>query len=220
MEIVIDRADQIDTLQYRVALHEILPKDQIRLFVQVRALVATAIEEPQGTFITRIHAALEDFAASKWTLAELDVRPDETEGYERVTVSAWTTLRAEDNHNLEQRARAASRPGLTLAEPAVQPTLSRDKVAETVSRLSERILRQVSEQAAHYSQLTQRSWRIGHIEFGARDESSDRNRPRSLKGAYRQDETDPFQLPEDFSLTGAERISVVANVVLKAPVAR
>lgn len=217
MQIVIDGADKIDTLQYRVALHEILPKDQIRLTVQIRALIEAGVNDDQQALITRIYAALADFTDANWTLAEIERRPDDTTGYERVTVAAWATVRPEDNRNLEQRARAASRPGLTLAEPKVQPSLSPEKVATTVRVLSERILRQVTEQAQTYSELTRRAWRIGHIEFGTRSEGQYRQQ-RTLKGAYREDESDPFEIPEDFRLTGAERVSVVGEVVLKAAV--
>lgn len=143
MDILIDRADRIDTLQYRLALHAIFPKDQIRLSVQVRALVAATEDPDQSALLARIHDALPDFAKSPWTLAQ----------FER------------------------------------------------------RILVQIATQADKYSALMKRTSRIRHVELCARGDDQERA-PRSLKGAYRQHEADPFQIPEDF------RLPVVASVML------
>lgn len=53
-------------------------------------------------------------------------------GYERVQLQAVTRVSAAENHNLDERANAASREGLKLSEPVVSYGLSSDKIGEVV----------------------------------------------------------------------------------------
>ena len=53
-------------------------------------------------------------------------------GYERVQLQAVTRVSAAENHNLDERANAASREGLKLSEPVVSYELSSDKIGEVV----------------------------------------------------------------------------------------
>ena len=103
-----------------------------------------------------------------------------------------------------------------MREPRVSYALTSQRVNETVEELRRRIVEDAKRQIMEFDQLTGRNWRIGEITFGICD---NRSEVRSGKGAYRVSDdaiADLFSEADDAGMTSAERISLVAEVTLRA----
>lgn len=206
----------VDTLRYRVHAQITLAQQDIRVLVSITALVSDR-EADQTLIHQRIHTALREFISADWVLSRIQ-REGETAGYERIQLQASARVSPEENHRLEERARRASREGLTLAGPQVDYSLPALRISEAVQQLREQILRDVQLQAGRFREVTGRDWRLGDVEFGVETGSWSEER-RSGKGAYRSDEARFLSRDSDEDeaaiLTGAERIMLIANVALK-----
>jgi hypothetical protein len=210
--VVIDEPHLIDTLRFRVQVEKSLAQETVRVSVRVLAIVRGS-DRDSDALERRIHAALDDFIAAPWRLSRIE-RKAEAAGYERVLLNAVTRVPAAENHNLVERAGAASREGLKLDEPVVSYGLSSDKIGEVVDELRLAALARVQTQVEKISRQTGRAWRIGDVLFGA----SDGYRATS-KGAYRDDNIGHILdgLDEETPvLQGAERVVLLAAVTLKA----
>jgi hypothetical protein len=78
--------------------------------------------------------------------------------------------------------------------------------------LREEILVEIGQQLAGFQRATGRVWRIGDVEFGV-ETTPDFERLRTRKGAYREPGDEDAGVA---SQTGAERITLIAAVVLKS----
>lgn len=214
MSLVLDQPHLIDTLRYKVFVHRRATQDQVRVTVQVTALVKTS-DRDHSALEKRIHATLKIFIASEWTFARIERSSDAT-GYERVSLVAGTRIPATENYDLEARSRAASTEGLAISNPNVSYAVTRDYADVVVAELMEEILAKATAQAGAFSLKTGREWRIGDVEFGVADMSS--GATRTSKGAYRDDSEAGMPAFEATSggLSGVERIWLMANVTLKA----
>jgi hypothetical protein len=217
MDVVIDQPHLIDTLRYRVMAHKTLAQEDVRMLAQVVALVRPA-ERDQPALDRRIREALAAFIDADWTFSRIE-RQGEA-GYERVTLTVSARVKAAENYDLAERARRASREGLTIGMPRADYSLSRERIDTVFDELRLEILRRIGEQAQAISAATGRAWRLGDVAFGA--EAGVLGRAATAKGAYR-DEGDALfaaidDVDPDRALAGAERITLVAAVVLKSAV--
>ena len=216
MTYVPEQCPDVDTLRYRAHAQMILAQEDIRVLVSITALVSDR-EAGQADIHQRIHAALKEFVAADWILSRIQ-REGETAGYERIQLQASARVSPDENHRLEERARRASREGLTLASPQVDYALPARRINEAVQKLREQILRDVQHQTERFREVTGRHWRLGDVEFGVETGSWSEER-RSGKGSYRSDEAKFLSRDNDEDeaaiLTGAERIMLIANVTLK-----
>lgn len=216
MELVIDQPHLVDTLRFQLQAWRALPQDDIRVSVGVTALVPSADSDRAG-LERRIREALGKLAETNWTFTRIE-REEDTAGYERVTLRASTRLPAIENWNLPERARAASGEGIALSSPEVSYALSGDKVDAAVKELRTQLFRLAAQQAKSFSEASGREWRVGDMEFGVPNLDRERAR-RTGKGAY-SDEDSSIELASlsdaPAGVTGGERISLLAAVVLKA----
>lgn len=210
MDTTMSHPHKIDTLRYRVTGQATLPQETVRISVTISALVASS-DADQAGLLARIRRALGAFIAAEWHIGQVARSPDAS-GFERVTVFAHTRVTHTENHNLAERARLASREGLALSPPDVDYAVPAAAVTSAVQALRESILAQVAEHIVGYERVTGRAWRLGDVEFGV-EMALDSDRLRTRKGAYRG----PSDGESDFEgLTGAERLTLTAEVVLKA----
>ena len=220
MPLVLDHPHLTDTLRYRVLARKVLPQGDVKMAVPVIALVQAG-DRDQAALEKRIREALESVVAAKWGFSHI-VREADATGYERVRLVAMARVGAAENWNLAARARAASREGLQVGTPKVDYTLSREKVDAAFEELRLEILKRAEAHAADLSRAGGRTWRVGDIAYGVTDPDSFGGRV-SPKGAYR-DETEAIFAEMDAeegdgeAMAGAERISLVAAVTLKAAV--
>ena len=199
-----------DTLRYRVQVERTLTQDDVRVSVDVIALVS-ATGHDRHALDNRIREALDRFITADWTFSTVQ-RVGEAVGYERVTLRANTRLPIAEIWNLEERARSASREGLALSSPKVNYSLPATKVSAVMQELRMAALAEVESHLVEFKRRTGLPWRIGDIRFGVSDEYS--FRAQSSKGAYRSPGDEPYDDLES-GLRGAERIALIAEVVLK-----
>ncbi len=221
MDLVIDQPHLIDTLRYRVVAYKTLVHEDVRVTVQVIALERIAARDP-ASFERSIREALNAFIPAEWTFSRLERKGEA--GYERVSGQAYARVRAAENFDLAERARLASREGLTLNFPSVDYALSRERIDAVFDDLRLEILGRVAAQASAISQATGRPWRRRDVAFGS--EAGALGRAATVKGAYRDHDGLAFsQMLEEGEpepervLTGAERITLVASVLLKSAAA-
>lgn len=216
MELVIDQPHLIDTLRFRLQAARTLSQQDIRLATVVTALVPAAENDPVA-LERRIRETLSRVVKTDWTFTRIE-RDAEAAGYERIQLKASARVPVAENWNLVERMRAASRDGIALSAAEVSYALSSEKVDAAVEALRLDILRLAADQAAKMSEASGRRWRVGDIEFGTAGLAQD-SRRRTGKGAY-ADSDDSLEmlalLDTPMGVTGGERITLVAQVTLKA----
>jgi hypothetical protein len=206
-----------DTLRFRLQAQQIVHQEDARISVEVHALVSTA--QPEGEPLEqRIRAALNTFIRSDWSFSSIR-RVGDAVGFERVALYAATRTPIGEIHNLEERARSASREGLSLKEPKVNYGVPVQRVNDAVTQLRAQIIEDAKREIVSINKLTGRTWRIGDIVFGMGDVRSEH---RTGKGAYRSEDDEMADLlggdTTDPRMTSAERISLVADVTLRSRV--
>lgn len=199
-----------DTLRYRVLVHRNIRKDTLRIKAKVTALVSTR-DYHQAELEERIHAALGRFIEGRWQFYGMKREPDAT-GYERVTLTACALVPVGENWNLEERARDASREGLSLSGVEVSYASTNTEVDKIVRELRAEVLRHVKDHIDEYSEISGRAWRIGDIVFGISDE----DRGYTGKGARRTDSGMDDSIETAEMMDGSERITLRASVELRA----
>ena len=210
---------QEDEIRYRVVAQRTIVQENVRVAVPVTMLVTTAATD-QIEMERRIRVALKSFIDADWVFS-LVRRAGEAVGFERVTLTAWARVPHRDVYNLNERARRASSEGLSLGEPEIEYSLPFGRLNEVAHELRAEIIEQIKRHQADFAAWTGRVWRIGSIAFGAASGLADR---RTSKGTYRSDDDVAFSLAleardaddETTGVTGAERIGIVAEVVLRA----
>jgi hypothetical protein len=216
MDVLIDQPHLIDTLRYRIQAQKALFQEDLRISTEVVALVRAA-ERDQAALERRIREALAAFIPAQWTFSRL--RRDGDAGYERVSLVAAARVPAAENYDLAERARRASGEGLTISKPGADYALPRERLDAVFDELRLEILRRAAAHAAEISAATQRHWRLGDVAFGS--EAGPLGRVATAKGMYRDDEGTSFssfdEEPER-AVSGTERVSLVASVVLKSAV--
>jgi hypothetical protein len=206
-----------DEILLLVSAQKTIAQRDVRVAVPVTALVSTAGTN-QSDLEQRIRAALTRFIAADWAFSLVE-RLGEAVGFERVSLTAWGRVPHAQIYNLAQRARDASAEGLSLGEPEVDYSLPFATLIQAAHDLRGEIVVQVNAQLPDYELWTGRSWRIGSIRFGA---AADPARRRTGKGMYRDDDLDDGDAvggaggASGRGVTGAERISLRAEVVLRA----
>jgi hypothetical protein len=203
----------IDTIRYRVQVQRTLTQEDVRLSVDVTALVSTAGNDRRD-LDPQIRMALRRFLDAEWKYSTVK-RAGDAVGYERVMLHANTRVPPDAVWNLEERARAASREGLALSNPKVYYSLPASKVSVELQRLRIEVIEEVRAQIPEFERTTGRPWRIGAIHFGIPDDSY---HAQSSKGAYRSAGIGDLE-DDEVALAGSERITLIAEVVLKGSVA-
>lgn len=205
-----------DYLRYRLVASRTLAQEDARIRVDVTALVSTG-QTDQVELERRIRGALMSFVAAEWSFSAIR-RLGEAVGFERLCLQASARVPNREIYNLEERARRASTEGLALGAPKVDYRLPSKRVNEIVQELRAEIVQEVKHHIEQFRQLTGRSWRIGDIVFGAWDP---RDEFRTTKGAYRStsgsEEVAYLAEAEEQGIFGTERITLVAEVSLRAP---
>lgn len=208
-----------DTLRYRVQVEKTLAQEDVRVSVDVTTL-ATTREASPAELEARIRAALAEFLPVEWVFSRV-ARQADALGYERLTLRASGRAPAQDCYGLEERARQASRQGLSIERPRVDDSLPNARMTEILHGLRLETLRQVQAQLREIQESTGREWGIGDIEFGI-ETGPEYERYLNLssgrysgKGAYRGSGREELDDDETHALVGAERVQLVSAVTLR-----
>lgn len=203
---------QDDSLRYRVIAQRTLSQETVSVTINVTLLVS-ANQTNQATLQRLVRDALTHFIPkSEWVFSTLYRDANAVVGYEQVTITASARIPSSQNYNLRERARLASREGLTLSQPNVNYNLPAGQVNRVVQELRGEIVASVLREIEVFDRQTGRKWRIGDIEFGI----GDRNEGHTAKGAHRSTGYEDLRDSDGEGLSGAERISLVAEVCLRA----
>ena len=203
-----------DTLRFKLFAQKVIVQEDARITVEVHSLLSTS-QNDRKSLEQRIRAALNAFIPADWAFSTIQ-RGGEAVGYERVTLNASARISIAEVYNLEERARQASAEGLSLREPKINYSLPSQRVTDTVQELRRIIVDDAKRQIEEFDKSTGRTWRIGDIAFGLWD---NRGEYRTGKGAYRASDdaiADLLSEADDAGMTSAERITLVADVTLRA----
>ena len=203
---------QDDSLRYRVIAQRTLAQDTVCVSVNV-ALLVSAVQIDQVELQRQIRDVLNRFISGvEWVFSTLHREANPTVGFEQVNVKASARIPSAQNFNLKDRARQASREGLTLGGALVDYSLPVSLVNQVVHELRGEIIGSVLREISDFEQQTGRKWRIGDVEFGI----SSRSDEYTAKGAQRNTGYEDLLDPDGEGLSGSERISLVAEVCLRA----
>jgi len=200
-----------DTLQYKVYVSKAVPRGDVTLNAFVTLIVAESDNAPD-TINQRVMEALQAFLPTPWEVVSTD-RTGLSPGYEQVRVKVLSRVPAEENRNLEERARKAARVGLSIGDISVNRALPQDVANQIVKSLWFEAVRKVNEHLKEFEEASGRQWRIGDIVFGVPNNGGQQ---RSVKGGYRDEIDDFLSGLVESGLAGAEKISLVADVTLKS----
>ncbi|MBK7023552.1 MAG: hypothetical protein IPH41_08595 [Sulfuritalea sp.] len=203
---------QDDTLRYRAIAQRTWPGTSFASAFR-SALLASAAQKDQSVLIRQIQAALDRFIPNvEWGISTLNRGGNQTVGYEQINVTAVARIPGTQNFNLNERAHLASREGLTLNNAFADCSLPVSVVDRVVQELREEIVKKVMFDLAEFERQTGRKWRIGDVEFGVGGHSGS----RTAKGASRSEGYGDLFDSEGEGLSGAERISLVAEITLRS----
>jgi hypothetical protein len=202
-----------DTLRYKVYVSKAVPRGDVTIAVSIQLLVSAKENTPEQ-IDARVSAALQEFIPAAWEFVGNN-RASFTPGYEKIVVQAIAKVPADENRNLQERARRSAREGLEFGDITVKRTLPQDQVNQIVKELWFDTVRRVNEHIAEFNKQSGRNWRIGDIQFGV-PASGQRENQRSVKGAYREDIDDVLGDLVESGLSGAEKISLTADVTLRS----
>lgn len=205
-----------DEIVYRLAAQRLARQREARVTVPVELLAsAEGTDLPQAR--ERVQATLKNLLDTEWVLSRFE-HEGEAAGYEQLRVTAVARVPAEQTGGLAERARRASVQGVSLGTPGVDYRVLPSVLARMAHELRREIIEQVQAQLADFSAWTGRTWRIGRLTFGQAGSTGQ----RTAKGVYRSEgDLDEDTAPEatTVSVGGAERVQLVAEVVLRADAA-
>jgi hypothetical protein len=192
---------QDDSLRYRAIAQRTLAQDTVCVSIYV-ALLVSAAQTDQAGLQRQIRDALNRFIPGvDWVFSTLHREANPTVGYEQINVKASARIPSAQNFNLNDRARRASREGLTLSNAVVDYSLPVSLVNKVVHELRGEIVSTVLLELGDFERQTGRKWRS--------DEYTD-------KGARRSTGFEDLLDPDGEGLSGAERISLIAEITLRA----
>lgn len=202
-----DSNQPISTLEFSVNAEKTIVTDTIKLIAHITGLVSVTTTE--DAFRSEIRATVKSLIDTDWQFTNL-VRTADDSGFEKVTVTATARVSENENYNLVNRARAASRQGLTITEVEVDTTIPASKIEEAERELRADILQKVLGECAGINALNIGEYRVGRIQFGTTKNAYSQN---ILATAAKVSYGSGFAT-DDTTLGNASKISIVANVSL------
>ncbi len=201
-----------DTIHYRISVSKVVPLIDVTVTAVVELMVQ--ITDQNEDLDAKVHSALRDFIPVDWEILDQN-RSGATPGYERIILKVLAKVPSEQNRNLEERARKANREGLELSDISVKRARPQDDVNQIMKGLWFDAVSRVREHLTDFNKVSGREWRIGEITLGVAPHVQV---TRSLKGGYREEIDDVVSDPMTSALSGAEKVSMVADVTLKSRV--
>ena len=199
-----------DTIRYRISVSKVVPLIDVTVTADVVILFNSSDNNDDLT--TRVHSALHEFIPVDWEIVSQN-RKGATPGYEQITLRVLAKVPSDQNRNLEERARKANRIGLELSDINVKRARPQDEVNQIMKDLWFDAVGKVRGHIAEFKEVSGRDWRMGDITLGVPPTTQV---VRSAKGGYREEVDDVVSDPMASALSGAEKVTMVAEVVLKS----
>jgi len=199
-----------DSIKYKIYVSKAVPLADVNVTTQIDVLMST--REGNDALNHHVKTALNDFIPVPWEISLLS-RESATPGYERIRIRAIAKVGLNQHNNLDERARLANREGLELSQVYVDRTLPKNQVNQIMKDLWFEAIEKVTEHISEFNRISGRQWRIGEVTLGIPDDGS---RVRHNKGGYVEAVDDILGDLVESGLDGAEKVSLIANVILKS----
>lgn len=203
---------QDDTLQYKVYVSKAVPRGEATLTATIVLIVSTHNNAPE-IVNQRVFEALAAFVAVPWDGMSSE-RETISPGFEKVQVHVLAKIAADENRNLEERARHASREGLEITSIKVKPTLPQEQVHQIVKALWFETVDKVNRHLAEFNRASGRIWRIGDLVFGVPE--TGKTRTVMSKGSYREEPDELIGEMFESGIAGLDKIGLATQVTLKS----
>ena len=200
-----------DTISYKIYVAKAVPVADVTVTAHLTLMVNNR-DETQD-LDNRIRSALADFIDTEWTLLTPE-RTSATPGYERINLKAIAKIPSTENRNLEDRAARANREGLEFNHIHVNRTLPQDQANQIIKELWFEAIEKVTAHLAEFNRASGRQWRIGDVALGT--PGTGRTTGRLTKGGYKEEPDEPLGEFMESGLSGVEKISLTADVTLRA----
>ena len=200
-----------DTISYKIYVAKAVPLADVTVTAQLQLMVSNRDENPD--LDSRIRGALKNFIDTQWTLLEQE-RSSATPGFERIHLKAMAKVPAKENRKLEERAAGANCEGLEFGQVHVSRNLPQDQANQIIKELWFEAVEKVTAHLSEFNLASGRQWRIGDIALGV--PGGGRQSGRLTKGGYVEDPDEPLGKFMESGLSGAEKISLTADVTLRS----
>ena len=200
-----------DTISYKIYVAKAVPLADVTVTAQLQLMVSNRDENPD--LDSRIRGALKNFIDTEWTLLEQE-RSSATPGFERIQLKAMAKIPAKENQKLEERAARANCEGLEFGHLFVSRNLPQDQANQIIKDLWFEDVEKVTDHIIEFNRVSGRRWRIGDIALGV--PGGKQSSVRSAKGGYIEDLDEPLGKFMESGLSGAEKISLTADVTLRS----
>ena len=200
-----------DTISYKIYVAKAVPLADVTVTAQLQLMVSNRDENPD--LDSRIRGALKNFIDTQWTLLEQE-RSSATPGFERIQLKAMAKVPAKENRKLEERAAGANCEGLEFGQVHVSRNLPQDQANQIIKELWFEAVEKVTAHLSEFNLASGRQWRIGDIALGV--PGGGRQSGRLTKGGYVEDPDEPLGKFMESGLSGAEKISLTADVTLRS----
>ena len=200
-----------DTISYKIYVAKAVPLADVTVTAQLQLMVSSRDEnrDLDGS----IRNALKNFIDTDWTLLEQE-RNSATPGFERIQLKAMAIVPARENRKLEERAASANCEGLEFSRVNVSRNLPQEQANQIIKELWFEAVEKVTAHLDEFKRASGREWRIGDITLGV--PGSGRQSGRITKGGYVEDPDEPLDKFMESGLSGAEKISLTADVTLRS----
>ena len=200
-----------DTISYKIYVAKAVPLADVTVTAQLVLMVSNRDENLD--LDSRIRGALKDFIDTDWTLLEQE-RSSATPGFERIQLKAMAKVPAKENRKLEERAAGANREGLEFGHVYVSRNLPQDQANQIIKELWFEAVEKVTAHLEEFNRASGRTWRVGDITLGV--PGGGRQSGRQSKGGFIEDPDEPLGKFMESGLSGAEKISLTADVTLRS----
>lgn len=206
MELAMD-----DTISYKVYVAKAVPVADVTVTARLELMVSSRDENTD--LDARIRGALKDFIDVEWTLLEQE-RSSATPGFERIQLKALAKVPARENRKLEERAARANREGLEFAQVHASRNLPQDQANQVIKELWFETVAKVTSHLEDFNRVSGRQWRVGDIRLGV--PGNGRQSGRLTKGGYVENPEEPLEMLLESGFSGADKISLTAEVTLRS----
>lgn len=200
--------NHINTIRFDLTAEETVINETVKVIATVEALVHN--EQSEASLRGEIHEKLRRFISAEWQFSNVNRSSDKT-GVERVSLTATTRVSETENYDLDGRARAVSRPGLSISRVQVDLSVPQAKIDEANRNLRIKLLKLANEEAAIVNQTLGQDYVIHDLQYtganpflNATVTSATAKSAASYGGA-------------DLSLGNAQKLTLTASVVLAKP---
>ena len=153
-----------DTVEFAVRADETVINNTVKLVATVVAMVAGDITEE--ALRSDVKSTMKKLVDADWQFANMQRNADDS-GFERVTLNASVRVPETENYNLDNRAKEASRRGLSITQVDVDTSVPQTMLDEAESKLRITLIQKVRAETDKLEAVigTKDGYRIHQLKF-------------------------------------------------------